>query len=208
MRSFIAITSVLALAQLSASQSNYTYTIDPESVDIGTREQWCTSQQDSCPLICAQVTHGSDAVQHNDCDPDTLAFNCVCENGMTPNATEYSQTIPYFECTEWGNQCVADCGTDNACSNSCRADHPCGAQSPKRVNASTTTSSAASSGTGAAGSGAAASASTTQDYSGFGGTSSGAASALKIPASFMNFGSAYGFAIVFGGLFAGAALIL
>jgi len=53
--------------------------------------------------------------------------------------TEYTLTLPYFVCTEWGTQCVKNCGSNNACASSCRQDHPCGALSPQRVN---TTSSA------------------------------------------------------------------
>lgn len=61
--------------------------------------------------------------------------------------SEYSQTLPYYICTEWGNECVSNCGTDNLCASSCRQDHPCGAQNPTRQNTSTlsATSSATSS---------------------------------------------------------------
>lgn len=48
--------------------------------------------------------------------------------------SEYSLTIPYFVCREWGTQCVANCPpNDSACASECRQDHPCGALNPKRV---------------------------------------------------------------------------
>lgn len=62
---------------------------------------------------------------------------------MTPNASEYSQTIPYYTCTETNNQCVLKCNGDSTCQNNCRVKNPCGAQDPKRVNVTTTTAKAA-----------------------------------------------------------------
>ncbi|KAI5284594.1 hypothetical protein KEM54_001211, partial [Ascosphaera aggregata] len=71
---------------------------------------------------------------------DDLSFSCICSNGDIPNATEYSQTIPYYLCTERNNQCVKDCPNNNGdCQFRCRADNPCGAKSPKRLNTTTTT---------------------------------------------------------------------
>lgn len=32
---------------------------------------------------------------------------------------------------------MSACGRDNVCAEACRADHPCGAQSPRRVNVTT-----------------------------------------------------------------------
>lgn len=56
--------------------------------------------------------------------------------------------MAYFICTEAGNQCVAKCPqTDSSCQASCRDDHPCGAQDPIRINATTTTASASTSAT-------------------------------------------------------------
>lgn len=72
----------------------------------------------------------------------TLTYGCVCGNGMQPNVSEYSLTLPYFTCQEWGNQCVKACGQDNTCSSACREDHPCGAQSPTPANTTSTTTAA------------------------------------------------------------------
>ena len=77
--------------------------------------------------------------QLNTCDADTLTYGCVCGDGNRPNVSEYTLTLPYFTCVEWGSQCVAACGSDNQCAGSCRQDHPCGALNPKRVNSTTTT---------------------------------------------------------------------
>lgn len=46
--------------------------------------------------------------------------------------SEYTLTLPYHTCMEYGNQCVDNCDDhDNACASACREDHPCGAQDPQ-----------------------------------------------------------------------------
>lgn len=67
----------------------------------------------------------------------SLVYSCICSNNQSPNASEYSQTIPYFECTEKNNQCVKNCDGEQQCQYDCRSKNPCGAQDPKRVNTTT-----------------------------------------------------------------------
>ncbi|KXG51525.1 uncharacterized protein PGRI_089180 [Penicillium griseofulvum] len=111
---------------------------DPSSVPYATREAWCNSQTSACPLLCLQVSGASGSPTSNTCSADTLHYDCLCSNGVNPNATEYSQTIPYYTCTESNNQCVLKCNGDSSCQNNCRVKNPCGAQDPKRVNVTTT----------------------------------------------------------------------
>ena len=40
--------------------------IVPSSVPITTRENWCTKQKASCPLLCLQIP-GSTGAEQNDC---------------------------------------------------------------------------------------------------------------------------------------------
>lgn len=146
----------------------------------------------ACPLTPLQVA---------------LSYGCLCGNNLQPNVSEYSLTLPYFVCTEWGTQCVKSCGSDNTCASACRQDHPCGALKPK-TNYTTTTSSAEPTGTGAS-----ATTSANQVFSGIPGaattsssdsgdqTSNNAAAALE-------FGRGYGLAVVAGSLFAGFAMML
>jgi hypothetical protein len=141
------------------------------------------------------------ATDANTCDPTTLNYSCICSNGLSPNASQYSQTIPYFECTEYNSQCVDACNGDSTCQSACVQDHPCGAQSPIRVNTSTITTMRATS-TGAAAS--------TVVYTGFGNSatptaatksSTGAAhKALKI-------GEMYGVGILVAGISLGLAIM-
>ncbi|KAH6657768.1 hypothetical protein BKA67DRAFT_656011 [Truncatella angustata] len=148
-------TSVLAAVTLLASAVRADYYIDPDSVSLSTRNSWCQQELTTCPIICKQTTPGTTLI--NTCDPKTLTYGCLCGNNLQPNVSEYSLTLPYFTCTEWGTQCVKACGSDNGCSSDCRQDHPCGAQNPTKVNV-TSTSSAGSTATGsstASGTGAA-----------------------------------------------------
>lgn len=59
----------------------------------------------------------------NDCDADALTYTCVCDNGVSPNITQYSQTLPFFICQQWGNNCVDNCSGDSSCQDSCRYVH-------------------------------------------------------------------------------------
>lgn len=145
MRSFAAF-SLLAVAGLSTAQQQYT--IVPDSVDQATREYWCKQQKSQCPLICLQQPGvKTQNTISNECEWETLDYSCVCDNNVSPNITEYTQTMPYFTCTEWGNQCVAACASsDSACQSACRADHPCGAQDPVKPNATASASASKSAG--------------------------------------------------------------
>jgi len=214
MRSAIAL-SIAALAGLTAAQEttqmNYPYTIDPSSVDQSTRDYWCQQNTAQCPLICLQQPGvETSTTEENDCDSDALTYNCVCDNGVSPNITQYSQTLPYFICQAWGNNCVDDCNGDSTCQSACREDHPCGAQDPYRGNASlssTMASTATPSGTGA---------SNTIPVTGFGGAEStgesdsgnsntsdqGGAGAIFMPSAGL------GLAAVFGSVFFGFAVLL
>lgn len=172
------------------------YVINPDSVDQSTRDSWCSDELATCPLICAQTEPGTTLT--NECDPDTLTYGCICGDGKQPNVSEYTLTLPYHTCVEWGNQCVKACGSDNDCSRSCREDNPCGALSPttkNETNATETTSSTAS-----------ATASDGTIYTTLNGD--GGNSNSNSGAAALAFGQAYGLAVVAGGLFVGFTLML
>ncbi|PYH47672.1 uncharacterized protein BP01DRAFT_354189 [Aspergillus saccharolyticus JOP 1030-1] len=137
LRSVIAVTSWALLV----SGQNSSYTVNVNDIPIKTRDQWCEAQTSQCPLICLQLPGTTSQPKQNTCDPQTLYYNCVCSNGLSPNASQYSQTIPYFLCTEENNECVSKCNGNSLCQSDCRSQHPCGAQDPKRVNATSTSNS-------------------------------------------------------------------
>jgi hypothetical protein len=204
MRTFAIVSAIAAIAGLTSAQS-----IDPASIDLATRTQWCNAQKTSCPLLCLQYPGDSASTTSNTCEPKNLAFTCVCAvNGLSPNASEFSQTIPYFICTEWGNQCVKGCGQDNTCASNCRTTYKCGAQNPTLHNA-TTSSSATATATGS-GSGSGSTSVNAADYTGFGGAAATGSPSKKNDASTMalNLGQSYGLGIVVTGVLAGFALML
>jgi cobalamin biosynthesis Mg chelatase CobN len=140
-----------------------------------------------------------------------LTYQCVCGNGVAPNITEYSLTLPYFICVQWGQQCVANCGSANtACQSSCTQDHPCGALNPTRYNTtSSSTASATATGTDAAGSSATA---TNGVYNGLGGSSTASAGSSTPTKSgaqaVLNLGRSVSASVVVATLFAGFALMI
>ncbi|KAM3435663.1 hypothetical protein NHJ13734_005418 [Beauveria thailandica] len=171
------------------------YYIDPTTVPYATRERWCRDEKLTCPMICQQTEPRTTLI--NDCDPEKLTYGCLCGDNKQPNVSEYTLSIPYYVCTEWGRQCVAAC-KDNTCASDCLQKHPCGATNPQRSNASATPSSEASatkSGSGGIYTGPPGSAN-----GGSGSKKTGAGSALEI-------GRSYGFAVVFVGMFAGFAML-
>ncbi|ETI26257.1 hypothetical protein G647_03034 [Cladophialophora carrionii CBS 160.54] len=211
MRYFLLAAAVAAFARVAVTQ-----TIDPNSVPISTRQAWCNSQIAQCPLICLQEAGNSAGTYANTCDAASLTYSCICSNGLSPNSSEYSQTLPYYICTQYNTNCQLGCGNDNTCAAACVQDHPCGALNPTRVNTSTITTMPATSTTdGAAastasdgsvvytgfGGGAAA---TTSDASGNNGSSGSSAASRLI----INVGEMYGLAVVAAGIFFGFSVML
>ncbi|KAJ5085470.1 hypothetical protein N7532_010241 [Penicillium argentinense] len=164
-------------------------TIEPNSVPLSTRESWCSSQQASCPLLCLQLPGATGSPTQNTCSAETLSYSCICSNNVSPNASEYSQTMSYYICTEAATQCANKC-TTSSCVSACRADHPCGAQDPKRVNVTTTTTASATST-------ATSTALHTKEATGAG-----------IRPFVLEMGQVYGTCILVGGFIAGFAILL
>lgn len=205
-------TAIAAIALFVSTKAQYV--IDPESVPIETRNKWCVSQEAVCPLLCLQLPGASATTASNTCDAPTLTYSCVCGNGLSPNISEYSETLPFFICVQWQENCVRGCGNGNtACQSSCRQDHPCGAQNPTRVNVTTTSSAMAATGTGGADGSP-----TPSVYNGFGGAAATTAAAAAGGASSsspssgaqtaLDLGRSYGIMFVITGLFAGFALVI
>jgi len=213
MQFFLLGAAVAAFARVAITQ-----TIDPNSVPLSTRQNWCTSQIAECPLICLQEANNSAATYANTCDPTSLTYSCICSNGLSPNASEYSQTIPYFTCTQYNTDCQQACGNDNTCAAACVQDHPCGALSPTRVNTSTITtmpatstvvgsaaSTASDGGVVYSGFGGGSAATTTAASGGSTGSASGSSAASRL---ILNAGEMYGLAVLAAGVFFGFSVML
>jgi hypothetical protein len=222
MKTFAA-TAIASSALLSLASGQSVYQIDPNSVSESTRTFWCNSQITQCPLICLQPPSETANIIDNTCEQETLSYSCVCGDGLSPNVTQYTQTLPYFICQEWGNQCVTACKGDNTCASACRQDHPCGAQDPIRPNSSTITSTMSSSSSRTASeAGATTDGSGGTIYSGFGGASatgdsssaqessasSAAADSGAGRASALMGGQTFGILALAGAFFGGFAFVL
>ncbi|OJJ32012.1 hypothetical protein ASPWEDRAFT_91928, partial [Aspergillus wentii DTO 134E9] len=187
-----------AVVRLVSCQT--TASVDTGSLDQSTKDSWCQSQTSSCPLICLQLPGATGNTKENSCNAKTLDYSCVCSNGLSPNASQYSLTIPYFLCTEANNECVNNCnGGDSSCQSACRTKNPCGAQNPKRVN---TTASATPTATSSA-------SATDVVYNGFGATSTGSSEkGMASKALAINLGQVYGLFVVMGGFLVGFTTLL
>ncbi|KAI8356914.1 hypothetical protein B0O80DRAFT_496654 [Mortierella sp. GBAus27b] len=113
------------------------------SVDNSTKLTWCENQVGFCTNVCQELTQGAQALD-NRCDITSLQYICQCNNGIVPNASEYTYTIPYFMCVADVQHCIQNCPlSDNGCYTDCRK-RSCAAEFPKKYNQSIATSSAPS----------------------------------------------------------------
>ncbi|KAK6363007.1 hypothetical protein TWF730_000456 [Orbilia blumenaviensis] len=137
---YFSVSAAVALTSLLSSVSAQTYyPVNPEDIDLGTKQTWCLNQMSSCGLLCLDQKSGSGFV--NDCDVETLQYQCICADNTVPNATEYSQTIPFFLCTYEIQNCIQNCGQfDPTCAENCRMGRTCGASNPTRATTTITDS--------------------------------------------------------------------
>ncbi|KAF2433285.1 hypothetical protein EJ08DRAFT_731634 [Tothia fuscella] len=157
----------------------------PNSIKPELRLSWCRAQQNTCPETCP-----NGQTSKNDCDPNTLTYNCQCLNNPTGNISDYAQTLPSLQCDEWKGQCVQSHPNDLAGQTFCQS-FTCGKKNAtalvggSRGGSSSSSAAAASSG-----------ASSTATSSG------GAASTSKSAAMVLRVGREYGTGAVAVGLLA------
>ncbi|RPA91369.1 hypothetical protein L873DRAFT_1714420 [Choiromyces venosus 120613-1] len=198
MQSFVFAAFVAANSILSVSAQTYP-TFNVTAVPDAIRTQWCRAQTAACPLLCGDQDM---TTTQNKCFPDNLYYTCICNDGTSPNLTEYSQTIPYFRCQAEVKGCSDACTGNSKCQSACAANRPCGATDPQRLNTSTMTStrgaSKTSSPTGLT---------TSTDANGFAVTGTAAAGSKGAGSPMMEVGNAYGLGFVAAGIAIGAALM-
>jgi hypothetical protein len=112
--------------------------IDPNSVAINTRADWCVGQRNTCRILCGQSTNA------NDCDVQELSFDCKCaSNDSAPGLQYYTQTLPTYICFEANGQCqvqfAGDAEGQEDCNNNilalCAEQNP---PDPEDIKSSTT----------------------------------------------------------------------
>jgi len=195
MHSFVRV--VLAVGSLLSTSVAQTFNASAVSSD--TRDAWCNDQVAQCPRLCSDLDKSTVT---NECFPDNLVYTCLCSDNVTPNLTQYSQTIPYYECTVEQTDCVAACGlSDNDCSNECRKKFVCGATDPKKGNKTLSASqSATSTSSGATNTGG-------DTGTGFARADGSSDSSSGARALMLEVGHAYGLGLVAAGIAVGAAMI-
>ncbi|KAJ4266204.1 hypothetical protein NW762_004185 [Fusarium torreyae] len=193
-------TVVLAVAASCVAVVNADYVIDPDSVPLSQRRVWCMNEKETCPLICEQTSKGDTKV--NECDPESLTYGCICGDGKQPNVSEYSLTLPYYVCQEWGNQCVEDCAGSASCASDCRQNNPCGASNPKKYNTTSTAT-----GTAAVKATASASDDGTTIYTGNPGDEDDDSDGKSNGAVAIEAGRTWGLAVVLSTMFVGFAML-
>lgn len=140
---FSKLTAASATLLSVASATSVYWTVNVDDLDMGTKSIWCTHQISACTLLCLDQQSGGGFT--NECDAETLQWQCICSDNTVPNATEYSQTIPYFLCAYQVENCVQNCGTGAPdCAQRCKTDKVCGATNPTRANETETESTSTS----------------------------------------------------------------
>jgi len=162
---------------------------------------WCKAQVAQCPALCADADKDTNT---NECFPENLYYACVCSDGTRPNLTEYSETIPYYICTNEQGDCITGCGAgNNDCAAQCRKTYVCGATHPKTSNKTTSASASGTATPSATGTGS----SSGNGFATEGGTSSSSNSNSGAGAMLLQVGSAYGMGVVAAGIAMGVAFV-
>lgn len=137
---------VLASGLLSLAAAQIYPVVTADDIDESTRDIWCIQQYETCTGLCQDQTQGGASI--NECYTEDLHFECICDDGSTPNATEYSLAIPFNLCQQSKQMCVDNCDGDQACASLCFTGKSCGATNPTRTNSTTTKSAGGSRPTG------------------------------------------------------------
>ncbi|KAI7267019.1 hypothetical protein KC345_g8030 [Hortaea werneckii] len=192
------------------------YTIDPNSVPLDTRMNWCLAQKNTCNSVC-----GGQAFP-NDCDAATLTYSCVCTNGNQPNISNYQQSLAAYECRAWRDGCNERYPRDATEQQAC-LDTPCGSRLVSEASSSSSSSmasmtatssssdsSSSASSTAAAGGSSDSDSDSDSDSSASGTASSSAAAASQSDsgAAAMRFAQTYGTGVFATGLLAFFGLAL
>ncbi|KAI1780138.1 hypothetical protein F4818DRAFT_437427 [Hypoxylon cercidicola] len=147
-----AVVALSALTLVSAqANSNSTFTIDPNQVDLSDRVSWCQGETDSCNTVCGTAID-------NNCSPTTLDFTCVCQGDNEPDMNVYQNAMPWFVCERLQQNCITTTENNAAGQRNCTATFgdKCGTEDVNdhagegAASSTTTTSSASSTGTAAA----------------------------------------------------------
>ncbi|KAM0599783.1 hypothetical protein ACHAPN_000822 [Verticillium nonalfalfae] len=124
---------------------------DINNISDNERTSWCSGQRNVCDELC-------NPAPTNNCDYQTLQYECLCSNGTAPGLQYYSDSLPTYICNRVFSECnAAAVGNANA-QKTCleQRDSVCGADVLQNAfanagkSASTTATTSASPSTSAA----------------------------------------------------------
>ncbi|KAK4128859.1 hypothetical protein N657DRAFT_608662 [Parathielavia appendiculata] len=130
--------AALSALAVAAAQN---FTIDPNTVEPVLKSQWCGAEYNSCKELC-----GGNPTK-NECDVNTLSYNCTCSNGTAPGLQYYIQTIPTFICEKAYTDCIAANINSAKAQDDCKTNikNKCGTLDPAKAEVNTGSSSSSSS---------------------------------------------------------------
>ncbi|SPJ84039.1 uncharacterized protein FTOL_10555 [Fusarium torulosum] len=125
--------SAVSAQSVKSYKSSLDMTIDPNTVDIATRSDWCGAQQNTCDTLC------KDDTDSNQCTESDLKWECTCSsNSSTPGIQYYTQTMPTFICQQLFSQCITENTSSQQGQRECKSkiDAKCAKQNPPKNVAS------------------------------------------------------------------------
>jgi len=111
--------------------------IDPDSVALSLRSQWCSGQVSTCSTLCAGNT------ESNTCDIESLCYTCICASNYSPPLQYYTNTMPTFQCEQLYANCIIASPSDAAAQHLCTENEQanCGHVDPNSLSSSPSSSS-------------------------------------------------------------------
>jgi hypothetical protein len=185
-------TVLAALSALGAAFAQSNFTVDPNTIELTTRTEWCNAEFNTCGILCGGNTKA------NSCSPTDLKFVCTCSNGTAPGLEYYIQTMPTLLCEVAFSECIEKNTGNSQGQGKCKTDikSKCGTLDPTKAQV------------GDGGSGSSSSSTTTAAPTGLGTTTAagGAAPTSTSGAGAMPTLVGNGFAAVAAGVLAAALL--
>ncbi|KAM0287803.1 hypothetical protein ACHAQH_000335 [Verticillium albo-atrum] len=96
----LALSAAATLVSAQRKIYNATDLNDINNISENERASWCSGQRNVCDKLC-------DPAPTNDCNYQTLEYDCLCSNGTAPGLQYYSDSLPTFICNRVFSECNA-----------------------------------------------------------------------------------------------------
>ncbi|KAI9292569.1 hypothetical protein K502DRAFT_367493 [Neoconidiobolus thromboides FSU 785] len=88
--------------------------------DESQREQICVETQQDCVTAC--YCQDKSDPKKNECEPNTLAYTCLCESGYVPPVANTTFSAHFATCNIKHYECKEKCGESNSTCEKCETD--------------------------------------------------------------------------------------